>query len=565
MKSWTTACPDWEERIVSGRSLIPFDPLFPDEAEAALAVFKSLRIVDAPGQPTFGEASEQWVFDFVAAIFGAYDHDAAKRLIVEFFLLIAKKNAKSTIAAGIMLTALIRNWRHSAEFLILAPTLEVANNAYRPAADMVRADEELSVLLHVQDNFRTITHRRTKAFLKVVAADSDTVSGKKATGVLIEELWLFGSKANAAAMLQEATGGQVSRPEGFTIYLSTHADDAPAGVFKEKLDYFRRVRDGETSDPKRLAVLYEFPKAMLETEAYLDPANFYVTNPNIDRSVSREWIADNLNIARSGGDGENALSLQTFLAKHLNVEIGGRLAADRWEGADHWPAARPGEDGLTRILIECDVATIGIDGGGLDDLLGLYIIGRHRDTRHWLGWGRGWAHTSVLARRKSIAPRLQDLERAGELKICAELGEDVDDVADLVVQVQSAGLLPRKLGIGLDTAAIAAIVDALALNGFDDECVVGVPQNYKLSGVIKGVARKLADGTFEPEPQAIMSWCVANAKVERRGNAVYVTKQTAGVAKIDPLMALFNSADLMSRNPEAIGLSVYSQRGALVL
>jgi hypothetical protein len=52
-------------------------------------------------------------------------------------------------------------------------------------------------------------------------------------------------------------------PEGFVIYLTTHSDEPPAGVFKEAR-ICRDVRDGVIEDPTFLPVLYEWPEKMLE-------------------------------------------------------------------------------------------------------------------------------------------------------------------------------------------------------------------------------------------------------------------------------------------------------------
>ena len=97
---WTTACPDWERRIVARESIIPQGPLFPSQSEEALEVFGSLRMVDATGSPLMCETVRDWVNEFVAAIFGAYDPDEGRRMISEFMLLISKKNGKSTIATS---------------------------------------------------------------------------------------------------------------------------------------------------------------------------------------------------------------------------------------------------------------------------------------------------------------------------------------------------------------------------------------------------------------------------------------------------------------------------------
>jgi phage terminase large subunit-like protein len=551
--TWSTACPDWEERIVDRRSLIPFDPLFPDEAAAALAVFKSLRVCDVPGRPPAGEIFDEQVFDFVAAIFGAYDHRRAQRLINEFMLLISKKNAKSTIAALIMLTALIRNWRHYGELLILAPTIEVANNSFGPAAAAVHADPELDVLMHVVEHQRLIRHRDTEAVLKVVAADSETAAGKKAGFVLVEELWLFGKKPAAAAMLREATGGLAARPEGFVIYLTTHSDEPPAGVFKEKLEYFRDVRDGKIDDRSSLGVLYEWPDKMLEDEAYLEPENFYVTNPNLGRSVSQEWLTTELQkVLRGEGEGK-----QIFLAKHLNVEIGLKLRRDRWRGADHWEEAADREVccDLSRMLERCEVAVVGVDGGGLDDLFGLCVAGRERHTSRWLLWFHAWCQENVLQVRKEIAPALKDFAEQGDLTIVDNGDDDLAGIVEVIGRVAETGLLPAKGAIGLDPQGIGILVDELAKIGLEagppSYQVVPIGQGYRLFSAVASLERALKFKKAAHAGAPMMAWVVGNAKAVLRGNAVVIEKSVAGKAKIDPLIAGFNAIKLLEANPEA--------------
>ncbi|NUW66950.1 terminase large subunit [Vibrio coralliilyticus] len=541
---WSTACPDWATRVRQQQSLVP-PPLFPEEAAAALRVFETLILVDVAGSPTLGEASRPWLRDFVSAIFGAQDPETGRRLMSEFFLLVSKKNAKSSSAAGIMLTALILNWRHSAEFLILAPTIEIAKNSFIPARDMVNADERLSRLLRVQEHIRTITHRNTGAILKIVAADKDTVSGKKATGILVDELWLFGHKANAENLFREAQGGLASRPEGFVIYLTTQSDTPPAGVFKQRLDYARNVRDGAVVDPSFLPVLYEFPDDMLDQGAHLDPENFYITNPNLGLSVDKVYLERELLKAQNHGKA----SLMGFLAKHLNVEMGMALRNDRWAGAEFW-APCAGTVSLTTLLRESEVITVGIDGGGLDDLYGLAAIGRRAETQDWLVWAHAWAHPIVLERRKDIAPSLLDFAAEGSVTLVENLGDDLTDIVERITLIDESGLLAD---IGCDQHGLGSTVEAIVGAGIAEDKLIGVPQGWKLQSAIKAVERRLAEGTLTHSGQAMMAWCVSNARVKPVGNGMMITKAQSGSAKIDPLIALFNAAACMARNPEAMG------------
>lgn len=540
---WSTSCPDWESKIKKSQSLIPCGPLFPEEAEMALDVFKSLVVADVIGQPTMGEITRPWVFEFVAAIFGAYSDEESRRLISEFFLLIPKKNSKSTLAAFIMLTALIMNDRQSAELIILAPTKEVADNSFVPIREAINADPELKALMNISEHTKTVTHRDTQATLKVVAAESNTVGGKKASWILIDELHLFQKSSGAAAMFREATGGLASRKEGCVIYLTTQASETPCGVFKQKLDYARDVRDGIKTNKKFLPLIYEFPKSMIESEEHLKPENFHIPNPNYGTSVDPEQLRDDFEQSKDSSEED----FRDFLAKRLNVEIGMNLRANRWAGAEYW-LQQSKKITLDQLIELSEVITMGIDGGGLDDLLGSAVLGRMKsDPRIWWLWNHAWANKIALERRKENIPKYEDCQKEGSLTVVDRIGEDLDQLGVIAKKVYDSGKLNK---IGLDKLGMGGLVDGLLAAGVPEDSLIAVPQGFNLMGYIHTSERKLAEGNLWHAGQELMTWSVGNARVVMVGNGMRITKQESGVGKIDPLIATFNAVALMSMNPE---------------
>jgi phage terminase large subunit-like protein len=536
---WDTSCLDWQDRIRAGRSLLPALPLIQAEADRAVAIFNRLRLPDVPGQPLLADAVGDWQRDLVRALFGSYDPDAGVRHLREIFQLVPKKNSKTTGGAGIMVTATLMSRRPRAEFLLVAPTQEVADLAFRQACGMIEADDVLLAKCHIQEHIKKITYRPTGAFLKVKSFDPKVVTGSKPAGVLLDELHVIAEAHDADRVIGQLRGGLISQPEGFLVTITTQSERPPAGVFRSELMKARAVRDGSLVAPI-LPLLYEFPP----NHDWRDSSTWHMVTPNAGRSITVERLIEDYAQAEAAGDEE----MRRWASQHLNVEIGLALMSDRWAGADYWE--RQGTAGLTldELLRRSEVVTVGIDGGGLDDLLGIAVLGRDAQTHDWLHWGHAWAHPSVLARHKATAPRFRDFERDGHLTIVDAIGDDVEQVAAYVAQVDRSGLLDK---VGIDPHSIGGIVDALADVGLDAGRMVGISQGWKLTGAIKTVERKLAEGALWHGGAAMMAWTTGNAKIEPRGNAVAITKQAAGFAKIDPLMALFNAAALMSLNPSA--------------
>lgn len=559
---WKLSCPGWEDRLRTGSSLIPTLPLFKAEADRGVAVFDKLRLADVPGTPYLAEAAGDWFRDIVRALFGALDPVTRERMIREVFVLVSKKNSKTTYGALLMLVALLLNQRPNAPLIMTAPVHDVAELAFSAAAGAIALDPVLSKKLHIREHLKTIIHRETGAALQIMTFDPAVLTGQKCAAVLIDELHVVAKMAKAASAIRQLRGGMLPFPEAFMAFITTQSEEAPSGVFRAELMKARAIRDG-SRDGAMLPVLYEFPKAMQQdpkgapgTAAWRNPKNWGMVTPNAGRSVTIARLEEEFDSSLSTGEEE----LRAWASQHLNVEIGLALHSDRWAGADYWEVQGRSTFTLDEFLGRCEVVDVGIDGGGLDDLLGLGAVGRDAKTREWLAWTHAWAHPSVLERRKSEAPRFQDFADDGDLTLVENIGDDVEELASLVKHIDASGKLDR---IGVDPAGIGAILDALVAaeipmkatgpDGKEFERIVGIPQGWKMNSAIKTAERKLAEGGLIHGSQPMMNWCVGNAKVEPRGNAIIITKQASGTAKIDPLLALLNAVALMSLNPAAPG------------
>ncbi|MEO0485281.1 MAG: terminase large subunit [Pseudomonadota bacterium] len=562
---WDTAVPDWAERLIEGRSLLPDLPVHDAYAEKALRIFKSLHNPDMDGFPTFGEICDQWVFDLVRVIFGSYDPELKKRYLREFFVMIPKKNGKTAIAAAIIVTACILNISPEAEFILIAPTTKLAGNAFKTACGIIKRTTSISALFsEPQTTQRTVRNLNPDIPSEIVikAADADIITGAKNATILVDETHVFASKPAAKGVFIEIRGA-LSHPQNkhFLLQITTQSKKTPVGVYRSELQTARRVRDGEIKQPL-LALIYELPAKLVEKGGWKNEDLWPLVNPHLGRSVDRSYLRDQL--VKAEDEGSETLDL--VASQHFNVEIGTAQGDNGWRAQAYWDAATDPTLTLEELIERSDVITFGVDGGGDDDLCGAVVLGKVFDTGTWLAWSRAWCQPEVLKLRKSIAPSLELFEKQGDLVICKTAFQHVEEIVELVGELRETGKMPEEEGVGLDVAGLPELLTELELAGHEQPFVTGVAQGWALQSSIKSIPLRLKSKIMRPAPQQVFSWSVGNAKVEVKRSNSYITKELAGAAKIDVVIGLLNAAQLMVKNPEpsGVGSALLDMDGVIV-
>lgn len=561
---WNTAVPDWAERIVAGRSLLPDLPLHDAYAEKALNIFKSLRNPDLDGFATFGETCDKWVFDLVRVIFGSYDPEVKKRYLREFFVMIPKKNGKTAIAAAIIVTACILNLSPAAQFILVAPSIDLARNAFETACGIILRTQHITdIFSEPAMSTRSIRNLNADIPSKIMikAADDDIVTGIKNATILIDETHVFANKPKAKGLFVEIRGA-LSHPSNkhFLLQITTQSKKPPVGVYRSELYTARRVRDGKIKRPM-VALIYELPAHVVKDGGWKDEDTWHLVNPHLGRSVDYDYLRDAVQTAED----EGLESLALVASQHFNVEIGTAQGDQGWRAQAYWDAAVDKTLTLQSLIERSEVVTFGVDGGGDDDLCGAVALGKEYDTGRWLAWSRAWCQPEVFRLRKSIAPALETFEKQGDLVICKTAFQHVEEIVEIISDLKATGKMPEENAVGLDVAGLPELLTELELAGLDHPFSTAVKQGWALQTAIKSIPLRLKSKILRPAKQDLFAWSVGNAKVELKRSNQYITKELAGAAKIDVVIALLNAAQLMAENPTAKGRSYTETQDLMVM
>lgn len=259
---------------------------------------------------------EPWQQACLWVLFGWYRADGTRRFRTSYWE-IARKNGKSTIAAGVGLYLMIGDGEPGAEVYSAATRRDQARITHAEATRMVKASPSLRKRV---TSFRDNLHvKDTATKFEPLGRDADTMDGLNVHAAIVDELHAHRSD-EVWGVLETATG---SRRQPLMFGITTAGFNQDGFCFQLR-DYAIKILEGIVQDDSFFGVIF----GLDDGDDWSDEANWPKANPNLGISVKLDDLRDKARKAREIGS-----ALTHFLTKHLNVWT---RAAEIWIAPDKW-------------------------------------------------------------------------------------------------------------------------------------------------------------------------------------------------------------------------------------
>jgi phage terminase large subunit-like protein len=260
---------------------------------------------------------DDWQRETVRLIFGWKWKSSGLRVIRTVYLFIARKNGKSTFAAGLALLMLVGTGEKGGQVLSAAADKEQASIVFNEATSMVQASAELRAII---DPFvKALVCARLDASYRVLSADAETKHGLNPSCTIFDELHTQPTR-DLYDVLHTAIG---ARQEPLEAYMTTAGVDRRS-ICYEVHSYALRVLESTVIDPAFLPIIF----AADPSDPIDDPRTWAKANPSMGKAIQVAYLRDEARKAQEVPARENV-----FRRLHLNQWT---EQSTRWLPMDKW-------------------------------------------------------------------------------------------------------------------------------------------------------------------------------------------------------------------------------------
>lgn len=251
---------------------------------------------------------ELWQQAFIAATFGFIHKIDGTRKYREVFLVVARKNGKSTLASGIGLYLQIADGEPGSEVYAVATKKDQAKLVWLEAKRMVKKSPTL--LRRIKPLVSELVCDWNDSSFKPLGSDSDTLDGLNVHGALLDEIHAWKDK-NLYDVIVDGTS---SREQPLLVMITT-AGTVREAVYDLKYDETEMVLNGFADedgykDERFLPIIYELD----DRKEWTDPNNWPKANPGLGTIKKADQLQTKVNKAKA-----NAMLVKNLLCKDFNV------------------------------------------------------------------------------------------------------------------------------------------------------------------------------------------------------------------------------------------------------
>lgn len=487
---------------------------------------------------------EPWQIFILVCIFGWRRKSDGGRRFNTVYIEVARKNAKSTLAAGIALYCLCCDREQGPEVIIGATTGKQADKVFKPAKEMARRTPALRKAFDVEVFARSVVSWKWAGSIEPINAKSSTQDGWNPHCAILDELHAHPNRG-LYDVIKSAFGARKNP----LLWIITTAGYDTLSVCFEQRTLVTKILEGVVTADHYFGIIYtldeEDKEAGIKADDHLNEKVWVKANPNLDVSVSREQMRGYAIEAKHSPDSMGEFLTKrcnkwtTAKAARFNVELWKKCAGDvtlaDFDGLDVWA---------------------GLDLAAVSDMNALALVARHEGRT--LVWCRLWlpeatVESEYVKRRNVPYKRWADEDR---------LSLTPGNVTDYDFIEKEVNELHERFGfraVGFDPWNARDIANRLIESGVPmQEFRQGIPS---FNAGMKEFDRRLIDATLLHAGCPVLGWHVSNVIARKDVNENEAPDRKNSQEKIDGFVAACMGIAMMVTNegeqkptPQAIWL-----------